>query len=194
MGARPIIHMKRPLHLKSVWQAPLCCVPWNACSLQELTVTCPPAGDLQLGRIVQRYSLWYPIFDILDAQNQVALQVVGPASWGCWCMGCCETCMDISFRIVNPANKQPIGSIVKKTDLNSLEGFARAMFTGTSMQEESGPGNADVTDADNFIATFPSDLDVKLKAMVLAMTHLIDYVFFERSNNNRNSNTVGPFS
>ncbi|KAH9382714.1 hypothetical protein HPB48_023269 [Haemaphysalis longicornis] len=37
------------------------------------------------------------------------------------------------------------------------------------------------TDADNFGVSFPKDLDVHLKASLLAAAVLIDYMFFEKA-------------
>lgn len=39
------------------------------------------------------------------------------------------------------------------------------------------------TDADNFGISFPMDLDVKMKAVMLGACFLIDFMFFEKSNN-----------
>ena len=39
------------------------------------------------------------------------------------------------------------------------------------------------TDAQNFGLTFPIDLDVKMKAVLLGATFLIDFMYFERGNN-----------
>lgn len=43
------------------------------------------------------------------------------------------------------------------------------------------------TDADNFGITFPMDLDVKMKAVVLGACFLIDFMFFEQAQNQDNS-------
>ena len=40
------------------------------------------------------------------------------------------------------------------------------------------------TDADNFGINFPIDLDVKVKATLLGATFLIDFMYFEKQNNN----------
>ena len=42
------------------------------------------------------------------------------------------------------------------------------------------------TDADNFSLTFPIDLDVKVKATLLGAVFLIDFMFFEKKNNESN--------
>eukprot|EP00057_Strongylocentrotus_purpuratus_P028789 XP_011683263.1 PREDICTED: phospholipid scramblase 1 [Strongylocentrotus purpuratus] len=43
------------------------------------------------------------------------------------------------------------------------------------------------TDADNFGVTFPADLHVNVKATLLAAVFLIDFMFFEKANNNNNN-------
>ncbi len=42
------------------------------------------------------------------------------------------------------------------------------------------------TDADNFGVTFPSELNVRIKALFMGAVFLIDFVHFENSGNNRN--------
>lgn len=42
-----------------------------------------------------------------------------------------------------------------------------------------------ISDADNFGVTFPMDLDVKMKATLLAATFLIDFMMFESNNHHR---------
>ena len=42
------------------------------------------------------------------------------------------------------------------------------------------------TDADNFGVSSPLDLDVKIKATLLGAVFLIDFMFFEKSQNNEN--------
>ena len=39
------------------------------------------------------------------------------------------------------------------------------------------------TDADNFGISFPMDLDVKIKATLLGAVFLIDFMFFEETEN-----------
>ena len=42
------------------------------------------------------------------------------------------------------------------------------------------------TDADNFGISFPMDLDVRVKATLLGALFLIDFMFFEKANNQEN--------
>lgn len=52
---------------------------------------------------------------------------------------------------------------------------------GRISKKWSGLGKEMFTDADNFGITFPPDLDVKAKALLLGALFLIDFVHFERS-------------
>lgn len=54
---------------------------------------------------------------------------------------------------------------------------------GKITKQWSGIGREMFTDAQNFGLTFPIDLDVKMKATLLGATFLIDFMYFERSNN-----------
>ncbi|XP_077865055.1 phospholipid scramblase 1-like [Saccoglossus kowalevskii] len=49
------------------------------------------------------------------------------------------------------------------------------------------------TDADNFGITFPMDLDVNMKAVMLGACFLIDFMFFEKSGNKDDQRGVGMF-
>lgn len=42
------------------------------------------------------------------------------------------------------------------------------------------------SDADNFGVSFPMDLDVKVKALLLGAVFLIDFMYFETNKNNQN--------
>jgi hypothetical protein len=52
---------------------------------------------------------------------------------------------------------------------------------GEISKQWSGFGQELYTDADNFGVSFPVDLDLKVKACVLAATFLIDFMYFEES-------------
>ena len=64
----------------------------------------------------------------------------------------------------------------------SLEGDT----VGKISKQWSGIGREMITDSDNFGASFPVDLDVKAKALLLGAVFLIDFMFFEQSGNQRN--------
>ncbi|XP_077536268.1 phospholipid scramblase 1-like [Haemaphysalis longicornis] len=132
---------------------PLRCVQcWCFCCLQELTVQAPPGTNIAY--VYQNCSICYPTFTIYDRNYKPALTIVGPMctqSMPCSC--------DVKFE-VRSMNGVVIGAITKK-----WSGLIKEYFT----------------DADNFGVSFPKDLDVNLKASLLATTMLIDYMFFEET-------------
>lgn len=57
---------------------------------------------------------------------------------------------------------------------------------GKISKQWSGLGREAFTDADNFGVSFPLELDVKVKAVILGAVFLIDFMFFETTNNQQN--------
>lgn len=66
------------------------------------------------------------------------------------------------------------------------------MQVGKVTKQWSGLVREAFTDADNFGISFPMDLDVNIKAVVLGACFLIDFMFFEKSGN-QESNNAGMF-
>ncbi|XP_049518938.1 phospholipid scramblase 2-like [Dermacentor silvarum] len=132
---------------------PLRCTQcWCFCCLQVMEVQAPP-GTL-IGHVRQRWSICYPTYGIYDRNGTRVLDIVGPfctSSMPCKC--------DVDFE-VRSANGAAIGKITKK-----WSGILKELFT----------------DADTFGVTFPMDLDVCMKAALIAATMLIDYTFFEQT-------------
>ncbi|XP_037349000.1 phospholipid scramblase 3 isoform X2 [Talpa occidentalis] len=93
-----------------------------------------------------------------DADRQTVLRVIGP----CWTCGCGT---DTNFEVKTPDESRSVGRISKQWG-----GLLREAFT----------------DADDFGLQFPLDLDVRVKAVLLGATFLIDYMFFEKRG------SVGP--
>lgn len=60
----------------------------------------------------------------------------------------------------------------------------RGMEIGKITKKWSGLGKEIFTDADNFGVTFPETWDIRTKALFLGAVFLIDFVHFEKSNNN----------
>jgi len=107
----------------------------------------------RLGTVRQGQSCWAPEYRILDANNQQILHIQGPI-----CV--CDCCAD--FEIQTLDKTQTIGTIQKK-----WRGIATEMFTN----------------ANTFSLSFPLDLDVKAKAVLVGAAFLIDFMFFENQNN-----------
>ncbi|XP_039578354.1 LOW QUALITY PROTEIN: phospholipid scramblase 1-like [Passer montanus] len=121
------------------------------CCLQELEVQAPPGTTV--GYVVQNWHVCLPKFTIQDEKRKDILKITGP----CVVCRCCE---DIHFEVKSLDETCPVGRISKQ-----WTGLVREMFT----------------DSDNFGISFPMDLDVKMKAVMIGACFLIDFMFFERS-------------
>ena len=119
------------------------------CCLQEVEVQAPIGTTI--GYVSQDWSLCRSYFTIHDADRKAVLKIKGPCYMRCKCFG------DIPFEVLT-LNGQKVGRVTKQ-------------WSGV-MQES-------LSDADNFGITFPMDLDVKVKASLLAACLLIDFMFFE---------------
>ncbi|KAH6937912.1 hypothetical protein HPB50_005113 [Hyalomma asiaticum] len=132
---------------------------------QELEVQAPPGTPI--AQIRQRWSICHPYFTVYSPQDEPALDVVGPIcteSMPCKC--------DVKFE-VRSMNGVAIGAVTKEWG-----GLVKEYFT----------------DVDTFNVSFPIDLDVHMKAALLALSLLIDYMFFEESckrNDDRAPGMVG---
>ncbi|EDW19550.2 phospholipid scramblase 2 isoform X1 [Drosophila mojavensis] len=121
-----------------------------------------PPGNV-IGSIEQEWSICSPSFRILNHLGDTVLRIEGP-----FCTF--SLCGDVEFNIVSLTGAK-VGKISKQ-----WSGLAREVFT----------------DADFFGITFPLDLDVRMKAVLLGATFLIDAMFFEKSGN-REGDTPGMF-
>lgn len=137
-----------------------CCVgcPWcvSGESCAFIVNVESPVGT-HIGRIIQLCSKWKPRYAIQDANNQTVLVIQGPC---CVCSGPCCTA-DVPFNIFTADESTQIGTLARQ-----YSGFTKEMFTN----------------ATNFGIKFPMDLDVRVKAVVLCATFLIDMMFFEQNN------------
>lgn len=125
------------------------------CCLQEMEI-CAPAGQV-VGYVVQKWTLCAPRFEIQDANHNCILIIEGPV-----CV--CNMCGDVEFKVLSSNGETEVGKISKQWG-----GIIREAYT----------------DADTFGVTFPMDLDVKAKATLLGSVFLIDFMYFEQSNQNQ---------
>lgn len=110
-----------------------------------------PPGQ-PIGYVIQTWHPCLPKFTVQNEKREPVLKIGGP---------CCVCgCGDVDFQVTNLDETESIGKITKQ-----WTGLLREAFT----------------DADNFGIQFPLDLDVKVKAVLLAATFLIDFLFFEKS-------------
>ena len=124
------------------------------CFLQEMEV-CSPPGTV-IGSITQDWSICTPQYSVRDKDGNVALTIEGPICTTSICGS------DVEFKVLSPDGSTEVGKISKQ-----WSGFLREGFT----------------DADTFGINFPVDLDVRMKAVLLGATFLIDFNFFEKTHN-----------
>lgn len=126
------------------------------CCLQSIQVSAPPGRFI--GSVQQKWSMCYPYFSIKDVHGDTILHIQGPfCTWSI-----CGN--DVEFKILSMTGVE-IGKISKQ-----WSGLARELFT----------------DADFFGISFPMDLDVNIKAIMLGACFLIDAMFFEKSGRREN--------
>ncbi|XP_012284661.1 phospholipid scramblase 1 isoform X2 [Orussus abietinus] len=107
------------------------------------------SNGIPIGSVVQNWNPLRPSFDILDATGDTVLQIRGPI---------CILCCDVNFEVKSRDGDRRVGRISKK-----WSGIGREFFT----------------DSDLFGISFPGDLDVKVKAVLLGACILIDFMYFE---------------
>lgn len=115
----------------------------NLFTFQEIEIL-SNNGQL-LGSVTQDWSILTPKFSINNASGDTVLRIEGP-----FCTF--SMCGDVEFTVVSLDGETKVGKITKQ-----WSGLAREMFT----------------DTDYFGVTFPLDLDVHIKAVLLAATFLI---------------------
>ncbi|KAK4470636.1 hypothetical protein MN116_006171 [Schistosoma mekongi] len=127
------------------------------CCQEELEVQSPVGNTI--GYVKRVFSGCDLDYHILDSNRNTVLQLRGPICCFCECWG-----SDIVFKITTADGDVEIGRITK---------------VWTNIIQEL------FTDADNFGISFPMDLDVKIKAVLLAAVFLIDYKYFETKPNQK---------
>jgi len=149
-SGNPVLNLVRPFKCFAG-----CCWCAGACECCSDLIRIEDATGNLIGSINQNGSCWIPWFDVRDADDSTVFKIKGPC---CVCPGVCCTC-DFPFEVLTTGpNKEPVGRISK-----TYAGFTKELFT----------------DASNFSLTFPGDLDVKMKGVLLGATFLIDMMFFE---------------
>lgn len=120
------------------------------CCLQSIKVSAPPGHNI--GSIQQTWSILYPNFAVKNEHGDTVFHIKGPL---CTYSICCK---DVEFKVFSTDGTQ-VGKISKQ-----WSGLARELFT----------------DADFFGISFPLDLDVQMKAILMGACFLIDAMFFEK--------------
>ena len=103
-----------------------------------------PPGNV-IGSVKQNWSICLPSYSIKDDTGKTVLRIEGP-----FCTFSC--CRDVEFKVMSADGSTLVGKIVKQ-----WSGLAQEAFT----------------DADHFGISFPMDLSVKVKAVLLGACMLI---------------------
>ncbi|XP_067671242.1 phospholipid scramblase 1-like [Haliotis asinina] len=124
------------------------------CCLQKVEVQAPLGNTI--GYVRQGCHPCLPKYKLMDENDETILRIEGP---------CCQwnICGDVEFDVKSKDERFDVGRISKQ-----WSGLVKELFT----------------DTDNFGVTFPMDLDVKMKAVMLGAVFLIDFMYFE---NNKDS-------
>ncbi|XP_048956070.1 phospholipid scramblase 1-like isoform X1 [Canis lupus dingo] len=133
----------------TVHKALRCSCCWRNCYLQKLKVEAPP-GE-KIGYVYQYFHPLWPMFKIKNANKEDIMKIRGPCV-----VSSCLT--DLNFNLLSLDEEIVIGKIS-----NTWAGFIRELSIN----------------ADKFGIQFPLDLDVKIKALMLGASFLIDYMYFE---------------
>ncbi|XP_055304796.1 phospholipid scramblase 1-like [Sitodiplosis mosellana] len=112
-----------------------------------------------IGRVEQEWTLCYPHYSIKNHSGETVLRIEGPL-----CKFSCGN--DVDFNILSLDGTQ-VGKISKQ-----WSGLARELFT----------------DTDYFGISFPMDLDVRMKAVMLGACMLINSMFYEHDKDFASSN------
>ncbi|CAN7996263.1 unnamed protein product [Ixodes pacificus] len=121
--------------------------------MQRLEVSAPPGRPI--GWVVQEWSILTPQFRVENAAGECVLRIEGPICT-------MSICGDVEFKVLSKDGSVEVGKISKQ-----WAGLLKEAFT----------------DTDNFGISFPMDLDVHMKAVLLGALFLIDYMFFEKAGN-----------
>lgn len=138
-----------------------CCAGCCWCANSEgcafyLYVEAPPGNPV--GYVRQEQSSWKPNFSLYTTDDQPLARIHGPC-----CICNCPCCGDVEFPVMSPDDTNQIGRVAKQW---------------------SGALREWLTDADTFSVTFPMDMDVRMKAVMFGALFLIDFMYFEKQNNN----------
>lgn len=120
------------------------------CCLQYIEVQAPPS--VTIAYLYQDWSPFFPSYTVYDRQCNPMISVAGP-----FCTQTFFYCLETKFEV------RTLGGILIGMITRQLPAHGRNLYL----------------DADCFKLTFPLDLDVHVKAALLACTMLIDFMFFE---------------
>ena len=135
------------------------CGPCFPCCMHKMKVYSPITGET-LGYVRQDWSCTRAKLSIYDADDKKVFNVDGT----CCGFNCCS---DVNFHVSSVATGQAIGNLQKQWSGCCKEAF---------------------TDADNFSVSFPLDLKVELKAVLVGAMFLLDFLYFEKQPDKNQNN------
>lgn len=140
-----------------------CCTGANCCPCESCFyfAQIEDRNGTVLGHVSNLHWCCKPLFGIWDANKSLMAEVRGPC---CPCQNVCCTA-DIEMPIFDVKSNTEIGKISKQ-----WPGLLKEMFT----------------DSDNFRVTFPADMDVKTKALMIGAVFIVDMMLYEQKQNNNN--------
>ncbi|CAN0522871.1 unnamed protein product [Rangifer tarandus platyrhynchus] len=121
------------------------------CCLQQVKICAPPG--IPIGYVTQTWHPCLPKFTIQNENKKDVLRIIGPYF-------ACKFCGNIEFKIKSLDGKNVLGKISKQ-----FTKIMREIFTHYS----------------TFGIQFPADIDVKMKAVILGMCFLLDFMFYENN-------------
>ncbi|KAK6015268.1 Scramblase [Ostertagia ostertagi] len=131
----------------------MCCASCYCCR-DWITVEVPSGNEI--GYVQQRSGCKLN-FNVYE-QNSKFAYIIGPGCCGCGCCTCCFP--EKTFTIYSQSDGSQIGAITK-------------VFGGMLKEY--------LTDADTFRVTFPTDMAVTAKMILIAAVFLIDFLAFEEN-------------
>ncbi|CAJ0580248.1 unnamed protein product, partial [Mesorhabditis spiculigera] len=122
------------------------------CCAQFSTIEAPIGQTI--GTVRQRCACCSPCFYIRDANGRNIFSIEGPCTC---CLKCCTFCGKV-FRVSSVETGLEVAQITRKWN-----GYAKDRFTNVDL----------------YGVTFPMDLDVRMKASLMALVFLIDFMHYE---------------
>ncbi|XP_033096331.1 phospholipid scramblase 1-like [Anneissia japonica] len=149
----------RGIHPFRCCQGCCCCADNDYCAM-DIIIEAPVGNKIAFFR--QRKFYCSPRLELLDAHDRPVFDIQAPCC--CRMIQCpCGCTDDVEINILDSKSKERVGVISKQ-----WAGVAKECFTK----------------ADNFSIQFPMDLDVKMKAALIAGFFLMEMMLFEYGNNN----------
>ncbi|XP_030044140.1 phospholipid scramblase 2 [Microcaecilia unicolor] len=131
-------------------------LPTECCSFDmELAVYSPPLGTL-IGYVAKNWEAFRSTFYIMNPAKEVVLKIVGPG----WNL---SGFSDVKFKVKTADESVLVGQITR-----TWRGLWKEMISSN----------------DHFSIQFPLDLDVKVKAVLMAACLFIDYLYYDERRRN----------